>query len=491
MDGGEGETGLFVPRSRRNCDVLMGSTVAMIKEGKIVVSAVNTTEHRARLPARHVLGDWMPLKTDAEVLSFAGALSRDRVVEWLSRVKNVRAEPLDDEEKLHLSELSAADSELLLQLLRRFRTRLREYDGCPPPNVTDVRHHIHTGDAAPIYQRRLRGLVSEQETIRQHVDEMLAHGVIEMVHGAWAFPVVLVRKKDGSLRFCVDYRGLNAVTTRNVYPLPRIDETLETRGGAVWFTTLDLHADYWQVEVAEEDRNKTAFITRQGLCRFLCMPFGLVNAPSTFQRVMNCVLRGLLWDSCLVYLDDIIVFTKGAFKQHVVDPAVVFDQLEHAGLTLKTSKCTFGAKEIDYLGHRLTSKGILPQERLVTAVREFTEPTDTKGVKRFVHLTGYYRRFIPHFGTRATPVTRLLRKDVKWEWGDEQREAFEDRRRVLTKKPLLVYPDFERPFLLATDASAVGCGACLMQEHGDGLQPVAYASKVNNPQQQQYCITEL
>lgn len=158
--------------------------------------------------------------------------------------------------------------------------------------------------------------------------------------------MVLVKKKNGEVRFCIDYRALNRIIRRDVYLLPRIDETLEALGGARFFTTFDLKAGYWQIAVAEKDRDKTAFTSREGLFRFVRMPFGLMNAPSTFQRMMDCVLRGLSWRTCLVYLDDIIVFTKGSVMQHVVEVAMVLQRLENAGLTLNLKKCEFATKTI-------------------------------------------------------------------------------------------------------------------------------------------------
>jgi len=320
---------------------------------------------------------------------------------------------------------------------------------------------------------------------------MLKAGVIEEGNGAWGFPVVLVRKKDGEVRFCVDYRALNKITKKDVYPLPRIDETLEALGGAVLFTTLDLRAGYWQIRMAAADRDKTAFTTKRGLYRFVRMPFGLMNAPSTFQRLMNGVLRGLTWVTCLVYLDDIVVFTRGGIERHIVELASVLERLSAAGLTIKMKKCVFATQSMEYLGHELSYEGVRPVDRLIAAVREFPRPKDPVQVKRFVHLAGYYRKFIAAFGSIMAPLTKLLRKKVDWEWTEAQEFAFARMKEILTTKPLLSYPDFRLPFRLVTDASKVGLGACLMQEAGPGWKPVAYASKGNSSAEANYSITEL
>ncbi|OWY90511.1 Gag-pol fusion protein [Phytophthora megakarya] len=237
--------------------------------------------------------------------------------------------------------------------------------------------------------KRRRQAQTEEATIDSNLDAMLDSAVVEAGDGAWGFPVVLVRKKDGSVRFCVDYRALNKVTKRDVYPLPRIDETLEALGGTRLFTTLDLRSGYWQIKVPKGDRDKTAFITKRGHYRFKRMLFGLTNAPATFQRLMNGVLYGLTWSTCLVYLDDIVVFAKGGVERHIVDLATVLERLSNAGLTLKIKKCVFAAEEMEYLGHNLSSDGVRPVERLLG-------------------------KFIKGFGSLATPMTRLLKKDVEW-----------------------------------------------------------------------------
>ncbi|KAE8956529.1 hypothetical protein PR001_g31704, partial [Phytophthora rubi] len=206
---------------------------------------------------------------------------------------------------------------------------------------------------------------------------------------------------------------------------------------------------------------------------------------------MNGVLRGLTWTTCLVYLDDIVVFTRGDVRKHLVQLATVLERLSVAGLTLKLRKCVFAARSMEYLGHELSDEGVRPVERLITAVTEFPRPCNPVEVKRFVHLAGYYRKFIEAFGSVMAPMTRLLKKDCEWQWTEEQEFAFERVKAALTTKPLLVYPNFGRPFRLVTDASQIGLGACLMQDQGRDWQPIAFASKVNNDAEANYPITEV
>jgi hypothetical protein len=388
-------------------------------------------------------------------------------------------------------EMEPADHDLVIAMLRQHAGIVEKKEGCPPLAQTPVEHHINTGDAVPIMLRRRRHAVKENEAIDDNLDEILKDGVVEEGSGAWGFPVVLVKKKDGTVRFCIDYRALNAVTMKDVYPLPRVDETLEAVFDSRRFTSLDLHAGYWQLAVAQEDRPKTAFTTRRGLFQFYRMPSGLCNAPSTFQRLMACGLRGLTWVCCLVYLDDVIIFSKSSVSRHVVELVVVLARLSAAGLSLKASKYSFAATKMEYRGHDLTTEGIQPTTRLVKAVADFPRPTDAAGVRRLVALAGYYRRFMPSFGARMSPMTTLLRKTSEWKWESEQEEAFQWAKALLSRKPVLIYPDYRLPFKLTTDASNAGLGAVLSQDQGHGDQPVAYASKVNNPTVAKYSISEL
>lgn len=471
--------------------LLMAPTVDTVRNGKVRIAVMNVEGRREKLPARESLGTWIPADEDMQILSLNGELERARVADWVSTLRKQDAEPLKNEDQLDIGEMEAADRDLVVALLRQFSEIVEKKEGCPPLSKTGVVHHINTGDAAPVMERRRRHAVAEHAIIDKEVDTMLKNGVIEEGSGAWGFPVVLVKKKDGSVRFCIDYRSLNAITVKDVYPLPRVDETLEALHGAQRFTSLDLHAGYWQLGVAEEDKPKTAFTTRRGLFQFCRMPFGLCNAPSTFQRLMNCVLRGLTWVCCLVYLDDVIIFTRGSVARHVVELAVVLERLAEAGLSLKATKCTFAATSMEYLGHDLTPEGIKPTSRLVKAVTDFPRPTNETEVRRFVALAGYYRRFMPEFSSRMAPLTKLLRKTSEWTWGDSQEEAFAWAKAWLSKRPVLIYPDYTLPFKLTTDASKTGLGAVLSQDHGSGDQPVAYASKVNSPRVAKYGISEL
>jgi hypothetical protein len=230
-----------------------------------------------------------------------------------------------------------------------------------------VKHTIDTGDAAPLRSGLRRVSFNERDQVRIDVDKMLSNGIIERSNSPWASPVVLLRKKDEAIRFCIDYRRLNNVTKKDAYPLPRIDDTLESLSGATCFSTIDLAAGYWQVEMTEEDKAKTAFVSHVGLFQFTKMPFGLCNAPSTFQRLMESVLAGLTWEECLVYLDDIIIYARN-FNEHLERLKHVFERLRDGGLKIKLDKYKFLVEEVKYLGHTVTKYGVKPDNKKIECI---------------------------------------------------------------------------------------------------------------------------
>ena len=358
-----------------------------------------------------------------------------------------------------------------------------------------VQLEIDTGDAQPRRQhpRRLP-YVAKQEVARQ-LKTMQEAGIIQPSISPWASPVVLVRKKDGTYRFCVDYRELNAVTKPDTFPLPRIDDLLDQLGNTKFFSTLDLASGFWQVQVHPNSRAKTAFVTPQGLYEFRVMPFGLTNAPAVFQRLMQRVLMDLNQkndtDFVTVYIDDILVYSK-TLEQHLDHLKVVMDRLIQTGLKLKPSKCLFVRKEVSYLGHVITPKGLKASDQHVTAVRDFPAPSNVKEVRQFLGLSSFYRKFIPSFAKLAQPLHSLTKKNAYFKWTEDCQQAFKLLKRKLSEAPVLVYPNFSKGFTVETDASYSGLGAILSQEQEDGcLHPVSYASRALSPAEQNYGITDL
>ena len=316
---------------------------------------------------------------------------------------------------------------------------------------------ITTGDHTPVRQPARRMPFSLRSDVDRMVGEMLAQGVIEPSSSPWASPVVLVKKKDGGVRFCVDYRRLNHVTKLDEFPLPRIDDTLDLLAGARYFTTLDLASGYWQVAMDPSSQEKTAFATYSGLYEFCKMPFGLVNTPATFQRLMEVVLSGLARDSCHVYLDDVLVFGR-TLEEHNSNLSKVLTRIREAGLRLKPKKCNFAQESVEYLGHVVSAAGIRTNPTKLRAVKEYPTPSNVKSLQSFLGLASYYRRFVPGFSKVASPLNALTRKSVAFVWTPECRKAFEQLKTLLVTAPLLRYPDFSRPFIIETDASGAGLG---------------------------------
>ena len=250
---------------------------------------------------------------------------------------------------------------------------------------------------------------------------MLDKNVIKTSNSPWTSPIVFVQKKDGTTRFCVDYRKVNAVTRKDAYPLPRVDDTLNTLAGSKWFSTLDLISGYWQVEMSPEHREKTAFCTTEGLFEFNVTPFGLCNAPATIQRLMDMVLAGLQWSSCLVYLDDIIVIGK-TFEDHLMNLREVFKHLKKTGLKLKLNKCDVCVEQVKFLGHIVSAEGVQTDPEKTEKVAQWPQPSSKREVQQFLGLANYYRGFVKDFASISKPLHRLTEKTSKFEWTDDCKE---------------------------------------------------------------------
>lgn len=382
-------------------------------------------------------------------------------------------------------DLCAEHKERLQALLHKhravFATNDEDYG-----QTTTVQHVIPTADAPPIRERYRQIPPQMYQEVKALIQGMLDSEIIVPSTSPWAAPIVLVRKKDGSLRFCVDYRKLNAVTHKDAYPLPRIEESLAALGKAKFFTTLDLASGYWQVQVAPQDREKTAFITPMGLYEFTRMPFGLSNAPATFQRLMHTCLGDQNLQSLLTYLDDVIIYSPD-FDSHLAHLNSVLEKLAKHGLKLKMHKCHFLKKEVQYLGHRVSAEGISPDPEKVKCVEEWPTPKTVKELQSFLGLAGYYRRFIKDFAKIACPLNRLLTgispKNSKRSgqqlitWDDACTEAFQTLKNALTSAPILAFADFNLPFVLYTDASNRGLGAVLCQIQDGKERVIAFASR--------------
>ena len=341
-----------------------------------------------------------------------------------------------------------------------------------------VEHEIETGDSCPIRLPPYRLPHAFHEPVKRELEEMQDHGIIEPAASDWAAPIVLMKKKDGTIRLCIDYRQLNAVSRVDAYPMPRIDDIIDQLGQDQYISTLDLTKGYWQVPVAERDRPKTAFVTPFGLYQFRRMPFGLQGAPATFQRTMDTMLNGLRGFAA-AYLDDLVVFSN-TWQEHLRHLEAVLGRLRAAGLSAKPKKCQFGMTECSYLGHVEGGGKVQVETSKVEAIEKMQPPKTKKEVRMFLGLTGYYRKFIPNYATIATALSDLTRKSQpnRVTWTADCEEAFRRLKKALCSAPVLCTPDFTKPFVLQTDASDRGVGAVLSQPTEDGAgQPVAYFSK--------------
>jgi transposase InsO family protein len=382
---------------------------------------------------------------------------------------------------------------LIIQWKTIFSQSSRDYG-----RTDRIRHDIRLSDDTPKKMPPRRVPPAMVEEVREHLEEMLANGHIRPSHSPWASPAVLARKKDNSLRFCVDYRFLNSRTIRDAYALPRVDDTLDALSGARLFSCLDLRGGYWQVELEESAKEKTAFtVGNLGFFEFNVMPFGLTNSPATFQRLMESCLSDLQYRNCLVYLDDIIVFSK-TFQEHLDRLELVFQRLQEYGLKLKPSKCNFLQDEVKYLGHIVSEHGIAVDPDKVSAVSNWPTPTDVKSLQRFLGFTGFYRRFVKNYGRLAHPLTQLLkghdnqkRKPSEFKWLPQHQMAFEELKTVLTTTPTLSFADYGLPFILHVDASSYGLGAVLYQRRAGQLRVIAYASRSLKPSETHYSAYKL
>lgn len=460
-------------------DVAVPSTILTFQNNKAELWVANAQSEAKFIPKGMCVGY-------AEVLDkkYLNCISNTQICAT-SKLK-VDAPPVDYSQMMAL-DLTVDRRQQLLKLLSEFPAIFDQ--SRKAGSRVNVKHRVITGDHLPISQRAYRVSPAERRIIQKEVEKMLDRDVIQPSESPWSSPVVLVKKKDGSWRFCVDYRRLNKITKKDAYPLPRIDDTLDSLKGAKFFSSIDLYSGYWQIEVDEADREKTAFITPEGLYEFKVMPFGLCNAPATFERMMDNLLRHLKWTMCLCYLDDIVVFSE-TFDGHLQRLNVVLNCIQDAGLILNPKKCLFGAQQIKILGHLVSEGCVRPDPDKVKAVKCFPTPKNVHDVRSFLGLCSYYRRFIKDFCHKAQPLQILLKGDSKFHWGREQADAFHRLKEILISDPILGLYDENAETELHVDASGYGIGAVLVQIQNGKETVIAYASRTLTKAEKNYSTTE-
>ena len=386
------------------------------------------------------------------------------------------------------SGLTADERQSATDLILKYKEVFVGEDG--QVGFTDkVAHKIDVIDSKPIRSRPYKTSGAERDELDRQIQQLLKDGKIEPSDSPWASPVIMVQKKDGTMRFCIDYRRLNSVTKKDAYPLPRIDDSLDALAGSKWFSTLDLASGYWQVAMDPKDRDKTAFCTHCGLFQWLVMPFGLSNAPATFERLMETVLGDIQWRHCLIYLDDVIAFGND-FQKALCNLEMVLKRLQRAHLRLKPKKCHLFEQSVEYLGHVVTAEGVKPCPSKVDAVRKWPPLTSVGDVRSFLGLCNYYRRFMKQYSEVSAPLTRLTRNDTPWHWGKTEQQAFENLKDLLTSDHVLAYPNRHGLFILDTDASLYGMGAVLSQMQDGEERVICYGSKSFSRSQEKYCTTK-
>jgi hypothetical protein len=462
----------------------MPNAIVKIKNKKIITTIVNSTNREATIKLTEKI-KVHPLQENIEINHYDSYSPPQQQINRIQRenLKNLRLDHLNRCEKEKIQSLCNEYCDIF-------------YDERLQLTFTNaVKHKIRLNDDNPVYVRAYRTPPIQKEEIKSQVEKLLKQDIIQPSSSPWNFPVHLVPKKaDASgqtkWRMVIDYRKLNDKTIQDKYPLPNINDILDKLGKSQYFTTMDLASGYHQIEMDPKDIEKTAFSTENGHWEFKRMPFGVCSAPATFQRVMDNILRGLQGEKCLVYLDDIIVYSA-SLEEHIQKLREVFRRLKQANFKIQLNKSEFLRKEVSYLGHIITNKGVKPNPDKIKAVVNYPLPKTTKEIKAYLGLLGYYRRFIKDFAKIMKPLTKCLKKKAKININDpEYIKAFELGKTIITNHPILQYPDFNKPFILTTDASNVALGAVLSQGEIGSDKPIAYASRTLSDTEQKYSTIE-
>ena len=436
----------------------------------VLIELVNTTRSEVSLQPGTKLVQLQPFVSEVNIVNEDQA------------EKDAYAVPIED---LELSHLSVDQQVNLLRVLKKHHVwPMSDQLG----TTRLVEHSIDVQEAQPVRQHPYRVPETKRQQIATEVQKMLLANIIQPSASPWSSPVLLLEKPNGEFRFCVDYWRLNENTKKDAYPLPQIDEPLDALGNAAWFSTLDLQSGFWQIPMRAADMEKTAFATHNGHWEFRVMPFGLANAPATFQRLMDLVLSGLHWTHCLVYLDDVIVFAPTE-EEHLRRIDLVLERIRKAFLTLKPSKCHWMKESVKFLGH-ISGKGVMVDPGKINSVSNFPIPKNATDVRSFLGLTSYYRRFIKDFASRSKALADLTKKKRNLKWTEEAQKSFDDLKSCLTTAPVFRSPDFNLQFKLYTDACDYGIGAVLAQETPDGEVVVAYTSCLLKSSELKYAVLQ-
>lgn len=462
------------------------------RDGQLELACVVYPDAHGSFPPSGSSPQAVPVRSapgDAPLLSSSHPPSKRSwagVHDALSRGHRVSAAELSA--TLHGSEEDSMDSARRRTLAGYADVFPESLSGLPPSREVDHRIELVPGSTPPS-RPTIRLSATELAELKKQLAELEAAGFIRPSKSPFGAPILFVKKKDGTMRMCVDYRALNCITVKNRYPLPRVDELFDRLQGARFFSKIDLRSGYHQIRIAPEDVPKTAFRTRYGHYEFLVLPFGLTNAPATFMHLMHQALRPLLDECALVFLDDILIYSR-TLEEHERHVRQVLDILRSEQLFAKESKCEFFRTEVEFLGHRVGRDGVRMMEDKVQAIHDWPTPMSVRDVRAFLGTAGYYRKFIRDFSAVAAPLSDLTKDGVKFEWAEPHAQAFRRLKESIVQGPVLILPDPRLPFVVHTDASGFAVGAVLQQDQGNGLQPVAFLSKKMADAETRYPVHE-
>ncbi len=450
------------------CDTLIGSLKTIPRE--VIIRSVRTSEGSVEASVQRVDDDKAKHKEE-NLLKFKKTLEE----------KYMENECLTREQR----------DEFTLLLMKYESVLQAEQLGTVKSTVFD----INVEGAKPIRQRDRRWSQVELAVMKKEIETLTKMGLIEPASGEWASRIVMVTKKDGSTRMCVDFRAVNQLCKMDAYPTPLVERTLDQLNGSHWYTSFDAEKGYYQVAMTERAKEISAFRCPFGYFHFTKMPFGMKNAGATFQRMMDMVLQGLTWQCCMVFVDDVVVYSK-TWEDHLRDVGLVLQKFMEFGITLNLKKCLLARNQLPFLGHVVSQEGIKPDPAKVSKVKDFLRPTSVTGLRSFLGMTGQLRKFVKDYAAIARPLNQMLSeaRSPVWKggsvWTSEEEQSFEKLKEAVTEEAFLAHPDFEMPFVLWCDASDYGAGAVLTQEKGGVSRPVAYASAVFNKAQRNYSTTQ-
>lgn len=467
---------------------LLAKAVVNPCDQSMPIRLVNLSDQPVKLVRETIIGQCELVDSSLlQPFNYTGAINTDGQLRKINETQNNLPDHLLELYKNSVVHLNEEQSLKVFNLLIKYQSAFSKSKS--DIGRTDiVKHKIDTGDAPPFKMQPRRLPMAKREAASKEIKRLLDEGIIEPSNGPYASPIVVVTKPDQSTRLCIDYRKLNLSTKRDCYPLPLISDSLDALCDSSWFSCLDLSSGYYQVLMDPSDKEKTAFTSHEGLFQFRVMSFGLCNAVATFQRLMETVLRGLHWKTCLLYIDDVIVFAN-KFDTHIQRLDNVLERIAQAGLKISPKKCHFFQKQVKFLGHIVSEDGVSTDPQKVECVSNWPQPRTVHDVRSFLGTCSYYRRFIPLFSDLARPLNKLTEKGAKFVWTNDCENSFQILKEKLTQSPVLAYPCMNKPFILDTDASGYGIGAVLSQVV-DGLEkPISYFSRSMNKHERNYCVT--